>query len=131
MTAIRTHADRCILIAVLAIFSLALPSTPAQASQVAFLRPNADFTAPGSTAWIPVGSSSFAGALNDVVVENQTPSAANYAAVSGYVQSAGKEAIEVEVATISLSGLSIQEAKAWYYTSNSNELDATIVDAAG
>ncbi len=131
MTAIRTHADRCVLIAVLAIFTLALPSAPAQASQVAFLRPNADVTAPGSTAWIPVGSSSFAGALNDVVVENQTPNAADYAAVSGTVLHAGKEPVEVEIATISLSSLSIQEAKAWYYTSNGNELEASIKDAAG
>ncbi|HEX5989058.1 MAG TPA: hypothetical protein VFY75_02435 [Solirubrobacterales bacterium] len=75
-----------------------------------------------------VGSTNRWAALNDIITEQQTPTASDYITTSS---AGGGIEITVDLSTVQLESATITGATAWFYTPNSNSLTARVRDAAG
>jgi len=111
---------------VLLVSSLGTLGSPegAEAAAIAFLRPNQDAGSYGT--WSVTGASSKADALDDILTENQTPEGSNYVSTNA---SSGAS-FSVEMSNVALSGGAVTNAKAWFYTTTSTKMSASVIDGS-
>jgi hypothetical protein len=98
------------------VFFAALAASASAATY--YLRPNGAVSGPLS-AWEVTGASTAWEALDDNVTESETPSSSDYISTS----KSGR-AVDLEMATHSISGVSVTGATYWYYTTTSNPVQA-------
>jgi hypothetical protein len=96
---------------------------PAAGAATSYLRPNGVISSSG---WSVVGAPNASEAIDDNVLETETPTSADYIANSG---SSGS--VQVDLSTVSLSGLSGVVAQAWFYTATPSPLKFFVKEKGG
>src|SRR3954447_27000396 len=81
---------------------------PAAGAATSYLRPNGVISSSG---WSVVGASNASEALDDNLLETETPTTADY-----IVSSESSGSVQIDLSTVSLTGLTGVTAQAWFYT---------------